>query len=309
MTKRKRSGSLLFPLTIVFLGVMFLLVNLGVIDRTIWSDIVKYWPVLLILVGIDGLLRRSSAGAAFGTVVGAAVLIAAGLALFHLFAPGAWITERHALAYPLAEATTAEVVLSCRDCSMDIGAQSELSDSGNLISGSLTLRRDEHLTETVREDGDETQFRLESDYRLPFLLSAEREGHIWEVDLNESIPLSLSLATDGVVNLDLTSILLESVDVSTGDDPCTITLSRVSNATVYLSGSHIEVIVPDSIGVRISGSASMELTIPPDYVRTENEILSPNYETALYRTDIVLRPGTEWIEIKPVEEDASTQAP
>ena len=307
MTKRRSRGSLLLPLALVFLGVMFLLVNLGVIDRTIWSEIVRYWPVLLILIGIDGLVRRSSVGIAFGTVAGAAVLISAGFVLFHLFAPEAWITERHAFSYPLGGTTAAEVVLSCRDCSMEIGAQSALSDSDNLISGALTLRRNEHLTETVREDGGKTQFRLESDYRLLFL-SSEREGHNWEVDLNESIPLSLSLATDGVVNLDLTSILIESADVSTGDDLCTVSLSLVSDATVYLSGSRIEVLVPASIGVRITGSASMELTVPSDYVRTENATLSSNYESAPYRTDIVLRPGAEWIEIKPAAEDTSSDA-
>jgi len=291
----------LFPLALVFLGVMFLLVNLDLVDGAIWSEIVRYWPVLLILMGIDALLRRSSVGAAFGTVVSAAILIAAGITLFHFFAPSTWITERHAFAHPLEGTTTATIVLSCRDCSMNVGPQLELSDSDNLISGSLTLRRDERLTETVRKDGDETRFSLESDYRLPFLPAADRDAHIWEVDLNESIPLSLSLETDGTVNLDLTSILLESVDVSANGDPCTITLSRVSNATLYLSGSRIEVLVPQSIGVRVSGSASIELAVPPDYVRTEDGIFSLNYESAPYRTDIMLRPGAEWIEIKAVE--------
>jgi len=286
---------------------MFLLTNLDVVDSSIWAQLVRYWPVLLILIGIDGLLRRSSIVIAVGTMAGAAVLITAGFVLFHLLAPEAWITERHAFAYPLGGTTTAEVVLSCRDCSMEIGAQSALSDSDNLISGALILRRNEYLTETVREDGGETQFRLESDYRLLFLPS-EREGHIWEVDLNESIPLSLSLETDGVVNLDLTSILIESADVSTGDDLCIISLSLVSDTTVYLSGSRIQVFVPASIGVRISSSASMELTVPSDYVRTENATSSPNYESAPYRTDIVLRPGAEWIEIKPAAEDASSDA-
>jgi len=301
MVKRKRRGSLLFPLALIFLGVMFLLTNLGAVDSSIWSQLVRYWPVLLILLGIDTLLQRPSVGAAVGAVISAAVLIAVGITLFYLFAPDAWITEQQQFAYPLGGATAAEIILSCRDCSMDVGPQSELSGSENLISGSLTLRRDEHLTESVRRVGDETQFRLESDYRLPFLLFAEREEHVWEVNLSESIPLSLSIATNGVVNLDLTGITVESADISTGDDPCTITLPRESNATVYLAGSHIEVRVPESVGVRVAGSASMELTVPPDYVHTENGILSPNHESALYRSDIVLRPGSEWIEINSAE--------
>jgi len=301
MAKRKRRGSLLFPLALVFLGVMFLLTNLDVVDSSIWSQLIRYWPVLLILLGIDTLLQRPSVGAAVGAIIGAAVLIAAGITLFYFFAPEAWITEQQQFAHPLGGATAAEIVLSCRDCSMNVGPKSDLSDSENLISGSLILRRDEHLTQTVRGDGAETQFLLESDYRLPFLRSAQREDHVWDLNLSESIPLSLSIATNGIVNLDLTGIIVESADISTGDNLCTIILSRESNTTVYLSGSHVEVRVPEDIGVRVAGSTSKELTVPPDYVQTENGILSPNYESALYRSDIVLRPGSQWIEINPAE--------
>ena len=308
MTKRKRRGSLLFPLTLIFLGVMFLLTSLDVVDSSIWSEVVRYWPVLLILLGIDTLLRRPSVGAAVGAVIGTAALIAAGTVLFYVFAPEVWITEQQTFTHRLGGATVAEIVLSCRDCAMNVRPLSELPDSENLISGTLTLRRDERLTESVHRDGDNIQFRLESDYRFPFLLPAQREPHVWNVALSESIPLSLSMATNGVVNLDLTGITLESADIHTGDAPCTITLPWESNAKVYVSGSRIEVRVPQSVGVRVGGSASMELTVPTDYVQTENGILSPNYETAAHQIDIILRPGSEWIEIRPADDGLSSAA-
>ena len=294
MTKRRRQGGLVFPLVLVFFGLMFLLINLDVVDRAIWSEIIRYWPVLLILSGIDTLVRRSSAGAALGTVISTGVLIAAGIALFHLFAPESWITETHPFSHSLNGATAAEVVLSCRDCSMDISANTATDE---LIGGNLTLRRDERLTESVRRDGDTLHFQLESEYRLPFLLTADRATHEWEVSLNDSVPLTLSVRTDGTVDLDLTHIQVTSVDVSTGDDRCRITLSQRAT-TLFLSGDRIEVLVPANVGVRVTGAASMELVVPSDYVRTANEILSPNYETATIRTELVLRPGAEWIEIK-----------
>jgi len=279
---------------------MFLLTSLDVVDPAIWSEMVRYWPVLLILLGIDTLLRRPSVGAAVGTVIGTAVLIAAAIALFYVFAPEVWITEQQTFGHPLGGATAAEIVLSCRDCSMNVAAQADLPGSENLISGTFTLRHDERLTEFVRRDGDSIQFRLEADYRLPFLLSRKRESRVWNVDLSKSIPLSLFMETNGAVNLDLKGVILESADISTGEAPCMITLPRASNAKVYFSGSRIEVRVPQSVGVRVGSLASMELTVPTDYVQTEDGILSPDYETATHRTDIILRPGTEWIEIKPV---------
>ena len=294
MTARRRQGSLVFPLVLVFLGLMFLLINLGIVDRGVWSDIIRFWPVLLIMMGIDALLRRSSAGAAFGAVVSAAVLIAAAITLFHLFAPESWITETQSFSHSLNGARTAEVDLSCSDCSISVSSGSA---PGALISGQLTLRRDEKLTESVRIENEAIHFQLESEYWLPFMLSAERETHIWEAELNDSIPLTLSLQTNGAMDLDLTGLMVSSADVSTGDKRCLITLAE-GDTTLFLAGDRIEVLVPRDVAVRISGSASIELAVPSDYLRTVNGVQSPNYETTSVRTELVLRSGTEWIEIK-----------
>jgi cell wall-active antibiotic response 4TMS protein YvqF len=298
MTRRRHQGSLVFPLFLVFLGLMFLLINLGIVDRSIWSDVIRFWPVLLILMGIDTLLRRSSAGAAFGTVLSTVVLIAAGITLFHLFAPASWTSETQSFSHSLDGASAAEVMLSCRDCSMELYAAPA---SDTLISGHLTLRRDEKLTESVRISNETIRYQLESEYWLPFPLLAERGILLWEAGLNDSIPLTLSFQTGGAVDLDLTNLEVSSVDISTGEERCQITLSQASSATLFLSGDRIEVLVPGDVAVRVTGSASMELSVPSDYVRTKSAIHSPNYETASIRAELVLRSGVEWIEIKSIK--------
>lgn len=294
MTRRLRQGGLVFPLVLVFFGLMFLLINLGIVDRSIWAQIIRFWPVLLILSGIDTLLRRSSASAAFGTLVSTALLIAVGIAAFHLFAPESWITKTQSFSYPLDGATAAEVDLSCHDCSMDIGAA---STSFDLITGQLTLRRDEHLSESVRRSGNTLHFRLESEYQLPFLRLPGRGDHAWEAALSDAIPIALRVQTHGAVDLDLRGLQLTSVDMSTGEERSRITLSQQAT-TLILSGDHIEILVPKTIGIRVSGSGVTELTAPSDYIRTAGETRSPNFEMASIRTEILLRPGTEWIEIK-----------
>ena len=304
MAKPRKQRGLVFPLVLVFFGLMFLLINLGVVDRAIWGQIIRFWPVLLILSGIETLLRRSSAGVAFGTMISTAFLIIAGIALFHLFAPQSWSTQTHAFSHSLDGASTADIVLSCSGCSMDISAD---SFSDDLISGRLTLRRDERLRESVRRDGDTIYFQLKSEYWLPFLPMAGQELHVWQAGLTDSIPLALSVETNGPVDLDLTDLRLTSVDVSTGDEVCQITLSELST-TLYLSGGRFEILVPQNVGVRISGSTLIELTLPPTYVRMEPEIVSPNYETASIQTELVLRPGAEWVEIKTMDADSAPRA-
>lgn len=47
-----RNSGGLFGLTVLFLGVLFLLNNLGYVGKEIWSYILPYWPVLLVLAGV-----------------------------------------------------------------------------------------------------------------------------------------------------------------------------------------------------------------------------------------------------------------
>lgn len=50
--------SLFWPVLLVGLGVLLLLVNLGVLPGTNRQYLVTYWPVILILWGVDGLWKR-----------------------------------------------------------------------------------------------------------------------------------------------------------------------------------------------------------------------------------------------------------
>lgn len=51
-------GSLVGPIILIGLGIIFLLNNLGVMTGDIWDTILRLWPVLLIAIGLDGFLRR-----------------------------------------------------------------------------------------------------------------------------------------------------------------------------------------------------------------------------------------------------------
>lgn len=58
MNGSKQRKGLFFPILLVGLGVFLLLVNLGRVPGTIQENLILFWPVLLILAGLDGLWRR-----------------------------------------------------------------------------------------------------------------------------------------------------------------------------------------------------------------------------------------------------------
>jgi len=86
-TPPRRRGSLFWPLLLIALGAILLLDNVGVIRGDTWATIVSLWPVLLIVIGLDGIYKREG-------LVGATFLIGLGvvflLANFGYLAVSVW---------------------------------------------------------------------------------------------------------------------------------------------------------------------------------------------------------------------------
>ena len=45
--------SLVWPIVLVSIGVLFLLNNLGILAEDIWLPLLRLWPLVLILIGIE----------------------------------------------------------------------------------------------------------------------------------------------------------------------------------------------------------------------------------------------------------------
>jgi hypothetical protein len=46
-------------LLLITLGILFLLNNFGVISWEVWNDLWRFWPVILILIGLELLAGKS----------------------------------------------------------------------------------------------------------------------------------------------------------------------------------------------------------------------------------------------------------
>jgi hypothetical protein len=58
MNEFRKPKSLFFPLLLIAAGVFIFLINIGTIQGTTWDNLLQYWPVILIIGGLDGLYKR-----------------------------------------------------------------------------------------------------------------------------------------------------------------------------------------------------------------------------------------------------------
>ena len=58
--KYRVNTNIIFPIILIGIGVLFLLNNLGILTGEIWENLLKLWPIVLIAIGIDGILKQES---------------------------------------------------------------------------------------------------------------------------------------------------------------------------------------------------------------------------------------------------------
>ena len=61
MEKRKFAGRLTFGVLLIGMGVTFFLNSAGVVGWGVWGELWKYWPILLIIAGINVIFEKSPA--------------------------------------------------------------------------------------------------------------------------------------------------------------------------------------------------------------------------------------------------------
>ena len=58
----RRLSELLLPLLVLGGGIVLLLNTLDVVSWAVWEEIARFWPVLLIAIGVSGILRGLKGG-------------------------------------------------------------------------------------------------------------------------------------------------------------------------------------------------------------------------------------------------------
>lgn len=249
----RRTPSLAFPLILISLGVVFMLANAGYLDRVTWMNVAQLWPVLLVVFGVDLLLRPRSVIAA--AVVEIAII---GAALFYLaVAP----TPPGATAINTGTFTSQESVLRA-------GASS-LALTLGYGAGELTLRAgpadavmpDLVMVRSTREDIDLQRNVRSTGSAVVDVKSAGQDFPIdgiaraWDVTVPSDMPVGLTLNLGaGDFNIDLSNVMLTESTINNGASDLRIALPKPSGnvqITVSTGASSVDLRIPAGVEYRV----------------------------------------------------------
>ena len=218
----RRNPIPVLPLLLIAIGVLVLTVNLGVVSWAAVLDLWTLWPLLLIAIGVDLIARGR-----LRLFVVAAVLVLGALAWNGtLRVPGVALgpaspADVHSISHPLAGADRAEVLLSPGVAELIIGSE---AGADTVISGEIRTGRGERLVEEASVSGGSAVVELRSENDRAFS-GFNRSQRRWELELNDQVPLDLTLDSGVGRNLlDLRGLTLTSLRIDGGVGEVSVTL-------------------------------------------------------------------------------------
>lgn len=215
---QRRSGpSLFWPILLIGIGAIWLLRTLGLVPLGSLALVLRLWPALLVLIGLDLLFGRRwpALGAALGLITVAAV------ALILIVSPpssgddlaflGSGELRTRELSHPLDGVERARVELALSQWPTDVVTSPGLP---NLLearidyTGELRFRASGTTSRPV--------VHLSRTGFLPWFSLGGDEGR-WDIVLSPEVPLELAVnAGSGRAELDLRSLDLEALEVDGG---------------------------------------------------------------------------------------------
>jgi len=306
MAARRYRGGLLLPLVLVGGGILLLLENFGAIDVDFWWALGRLWPILLIALGLDLILGRSSPGRALSALLTVGLLLAVGFAAFYVFAPDEWTASEQIVRMDSTDAASAEITLSCNRCSIDLASA---PSQEALIEGTVTTYRFSNLTRSAVRTADRLEYELsETTWRWLPRWSRRSDDAAWRLSATEAMPIDLRLSAAGEIHADLERALVRSASLTSDEGRSRLVLSAASSAQYRVIAPDLTLVVPIDVGLRIESSA-VTFALPAGFVQSGSLVLSPDWQTASTRATVLLRSSVERVRIEVKELDRTDDGP
>lgn len=245
------------PVILILAGALFLAHNLGLLAGVDWSAEWKLWPLVLVLVGLDLLLRdrlpRAVLAAASLVVLGAAsigILMLGPRTVDPSPAPASPLAS-----VPLGNAKSANVTVRFGSGTVAVGALSG-SPGGQLATVEYGGPSDNAPHVQYSDSGQQGQLTVVSaGARGPGVFIGGGSSASLNVALSPSVPLSLSLES-GAANttLDLRALHLQQLDVSMGAASGRLLLPTSNSGetiSIKSGAASLDVLVPSDVDARI----------------------------------------------------------
>jgi hypothetical protein len=303
-----KSEKVIWGLLLVFVGGVILFDNLGVIDFY-WSFVWRFWPVLLILSGVNMLFSKSDSkiGGVIAIGITCAVLIFIGyqgISGRDSFSSG-WLEDgnRDSATRPLTTILSEPFVAGTRKAELSIkgGASSfNLKEStSNLFEASATRSAGRYSLKKVSRDSVEildfrmTESSAESSIRENEVNFKMNSAPLWDIKIQMGA---------GELDFDLSPYNVEKVSLEGGAASFKLKMGMPETATtitIKTGVSDSELFVPRGAGCQIKTDSGLSFEDFDGFTRQpDGSYATSNFNSTTKRIIIAMKGGLSNIEVK-----------
>ncbi|HEX73957.1 MAG TPA: hypothetical protein G4N93_02255 [Dehalococcoidia bacterium] len=270
---------------LLFLGVVFLLQTLNVLPWGLWGTLWRFWPVLIIIIGLGILLRHYNVWLV-SLLVSAMLGACLGIAIWQYGSSPLAGTVSRSYSEPMDNMESAQIEVDFTAGSLTIGSLP--FGSSNFMEATSEVRG--------RDGGMNVDFhRQNGNGRL--YLSTERanqpfwggDGIRWDINFTGSIPLTINIKSAASnIGLELSELRVTELRLDIDAGNCKVTMPSLTGTTyVYIKSdvANIELTIPDGVVAKIRADIDLSF-FNVDQTRFPKQgdyYISDNYDTAQNR--------------------------
>ncbi|HEY5119101.1 MAG TPA: DUF5668 domain-containing protein [Anaerolineales bacterium] len=280
------------PFLFIGLGIVLLLQQLGMMQWSIWDIAFRFWPLLIVAVGVDILVARRSF---LGAVAGLVILLALLLGGIYLMGPGparGTVISSEKVSYPLEVASSAEYNLSSGAGKIQIGPLP--AASANVIEGTLGQTVSGSVTADHKLSNGKVIVSIQSNWLRAYVFSRGDE-FLWNLSLARKIPLDVRLNMGaGEIIANLADMSPTSVDVKIGVGHLSLVLPSGGdlNVTISIGVGAAEISVPAGASISVECTTGVGTCNLPNGSGFWNQsYTSPGYDAAKFQIKIAISMG------------------
>lgn len=304
-------GKFIWGIIVLVIGFIFLGVNFGFLNSSVWAQIWKLWPILIIVVGVSII---SGAVAKWVQVVLSilVIIIVVGAIVLSIGPFEQVVTKKEGkwswgTGGSIETKTISESIdESADEASIEIktGAADISINGGSKMLVEGTVKSNILVSEVQRKLQDKTDTLIISTSSVrPSFWGGKNS---WDLSLSEDFPIKLTLETGAVdAKLNLAKTKITNFTVKSGASSYEIELGDKSDlikGEVSIGASSLKLRVPKSTSLKITADTGVSSNnfSKEQLIKNDNVYETADFDKAAKKVEIELKTGASSIELERI---------
>lgn len=294
------AGIPIWGVFLLFLGIVFLLQTLNVLPWGLWGTLWRFWPVLIIVIGVGILLRQYNVWLVNALIM-ALLLACLGIAIWQYEPPAPAGQTTKSYSEPLGSLERAQIEMDFTAGSVTMGSLPP--SSLNFVEAGSEMRNgDGDMKVDFHQQGSEGRLHLSKEQaNWQFW---DEDGTRWQVRFNRNIPLTLDVRSAASnVDLDLSQLHITelSLDVDVGNYVVKMpSLAGTVYACIDAALANLEITIPDNVAVKLKADVDLSAFEVDEsrFPRMGDYYMSQDFESAENRLELELDADISRVQVK-----------